>query len=132
MTPTPDKDVFLLLAATDPAAQRILALLEAKVRATFGHVVGKPHADTLPLVSKVIADAPLVTPHDLVPQCMSLICNLRGELSEPSYAAVSRVLGAIVKAAFLADVASGKVPPGECGCPACSAARAAGANPTKH
>lgn len=86
-------------------------LIAAKVRATFGFVITTPHPDSLEFIARLIAKAPASSESSIAQMAISLIGNLRGELSEQSYAAVSRILAAIAKRAALADMTAATANP---------------------
>lgn len=71
--------------------------------AIFGHAISKPPKQAVEFVAKLISRAPLIPEQQLAGMAVPLLSNLRGELSEPSYNALSVVLGSVMKQVYLRE-----------------------------
>lgn len=108
-------------------------ILRKTLAAQLGGVITSPHADCAPFLTQLVNAAPLVAPEAVPSLILPLLSNLRGELSEPTYKAVSRLLAGIMKYTILQQALPGfaavnasnvdKLGTDECPCLLCSIRR---------
>lgn len=120
--------------STPEAEEAAREILRKTLAAQLGGVITSPHGDCGPFLTKLVNSAPLVAPEAVPSLILPLLSNLRGELSEPTYRAVSRVLAGIMKYTILQQVLPGfgavnaanidKLGTDECPCLVCSIRRA--------
>lgn len=102
-----DKAVLIQNPPTADDAAELERRLDAKSRAMYGHVVGRPHPDSLKYLHGLLQakDHAQTPERAIVGTSLDLLNHLRGELSETSYAALARVLCAVIQHSYLRETA---------------------------